>query len=86
MFACVELHDKATWRVAEDFLGALIRAALHKVHTVLAGHGIPFTAPSDKSSTVRDIKLAVEHVEPSRAHAFESACARACHHEQVCVA
>ena len=34
-FAFVELHEKATTRVAADFLHALIQAAPYKIHTVL---------------------------------------------------
>ena len=34
-FAFVELHEKATWRVAGDFLRHLIESVPYKVHTVL---------------------------------------------------
>ncbi len=39
-FAFVELHEKATMRVASDFLRALIGAVPYKIHTVLTDNGI----------------------------------------------
>jgi IS30 family transposase len=41
-FAFAELHQKATTRVAADFLGALAKAVPYKVHTVLSDNGIQF--------------------------------------------
>ena len=75
-FAYVELHEKATTRVAADFLRALIKAVPYKVHTVLTDNGTHFTTPGNKGSTVPNIKLALETGEPFRAHAFEFACAQ----------
>jgi len=37
------LHEKATTRVAADFLRALIKAVPYKLHTVLTDNGIHFT-------------------------------------------
>src|ERR1700675_4904853 len=45
-FAFAELHEKATTRVAADFLRALIKAVPYKLHTVLTDNGIHFTDPS----------------------------------------
>ena len=42
-FAFVELHEKATTRVAGDFLRHLIAAVPYKIHTVLTDNGIQFT-------------------------------------------
>jgi len=75
-FAYVELHEKATTRVAADFLRALLKAVPYRVHTVLTDNGTHFTTPGNKSSTVPDIKRALETGEPFRAHAFEFACAQ----------
>ncbi len=44
-FAFVELHEKATTRVAADFLHALIQAVPYKIHTVLTDNGLHFTDP-----------------------------------------
>src|SRR3712207_531841 len=49
-FAFVELHEKATTRVAADFLVALIKAVPYKVHTVLTDNGTHFTTPGNKGS------------------------------------
>src|SRR5580693_1130295 len=44
-FAYVELHEKATTRVAADFLRALIKAVPYKVHTVLTDNDHRLTKP-----------------------------------------
>ena len=75
-FAFVELHEKATTRVAANFLQALIEAVPYKIHTVLTDNGTHFTTPGNKSSAAPDIKLALERGEVFRAHAFELACAQ----------
>jgi transposase InsO family protein len=74
-FAFVELHEKATTRVAADFLAALIKAVPYKVHTVLTDHGLHFTTPSNTASAAPLIKEALARGEPVWAHAFEYACA-----------
>src|ERR1700679_3664358 len=43
--AYTELHEKATTRVAADFLRALIKAVPYKIHIVLTDNGIHFTNP-----------------------------------------
>ena len=45
-FAFVELHEKATRRVAGNFLRALAAAVPYKIHTVLTDNGTHFTEPS----------------------------------------
>jgi transposase InsO family protein len=74
-FAFVELHEKATRRVAGDFLRALIKAVPYKIHIVLTDNGTHFTTPGNVCSAAADIKLAIENGEPIWAHAFEYACA-----------
>ena len=44
-FAFVDLHEKATTRIAADFLFALIKAVPYKIHTVLTDNGTHFTDP-----------------------------------------
>src|ERR1700741_1828226 len=75
-FAFVELHEKATRRVAGDFLRALIKAVPYRVHIVLTDNGTHFTTPGTTCSATADIKLAIENGEPFWAHAFEHACAQ----------
>src|SRR5450631_4339781 len=69
-FAFVQLHRKATTRVAGDFLRALIKAVPYKVHTVLTDNGIHFTDPKCPGSAVEEIKLAIAAGELFRAHSF----------------
>jgi len=75
-FAFVELHEKATRRVAGDFLRALIKAVPYRVHIVLTDIGTHFTTPGNTCSATADIKLAIENGAPFWAHAFEYACAQ----------
>ncbi|MGU3594095.1 IS481 family transposase, partial [Methylobacterium brachiatum] len=80
-FAFVELHEKATRRVAGDFLRHLIEAVPYKVHTVLTDNGTHFTTPGNVDSAASLIaasliKEAIAAGETVRAHSFESACAR----------
>ncbi len=71
------MHEKATQRVAADFLNALIQAVPYNIHTVLTDNGVHFTTPGNRSSAAAEIKLALERGELFRAHAFEFACAKA---------
>jgi transposase InsO family protein len=75
-FAYAELHQRATRRVAADFLRRLIKLVPYTIHTVLTDNGTHFTTPGNKRSAAGDIKLAIECGELFRAHAFEAACAR----------
>lgn len=76
-FAFVQLHEKATRRIAGDFLRHLIAAVPYKIHTVLTDNGTHFTTPGAGGSAVPEIKLALERGEPLWAHGFELACAQA---------
>src|ERR671912_1740522 len=62
-FAFAQLHEKATRRVAGDFLRALITAVPYKVHTVLTDNGTHFTTPGNISSAAPLIKEAMERGE-----------------------
>jgi transposase InsO family protein len=74
-FAFVQLVEKATRRVAGDFLRALAAAVPYKIHTVLTDNGTHFTDPSGDGWTPEDIKIMREQKVPFRCHAFEAACA-----------
>ena len=75
-FAFVELHEKATTRVAADFLRHLIAAVPYRVHTVLTDNGIHFTDPKYPGSAVEEVKLALANGELFRCHSFALACAQ----------
>lgn len=75
-FAFVELHEKATRRIAGDFLRRLIKAIPYKVHIVLTDNGTQFTTPGNKASAAPLIKAALEKGDVVRAHGFELACAQ----------
>src|ERR671927_1487110 len=55
-FAFVELHGKATRRVAGDFLRHLAAAVPYKINTVLTDNGTHFTDPTGDGWTPQDIK------------------------------
>ena len=74
-FAFVELHEKATRRIAGDFLRALAAAVPYNIHTVLSDNGTHFTDPTGDGWTPEDIKSMRAHNLPFRCHAFEAACA-----------
>jgi len=54
-FAFVELHQKATRRVAGDFLRHLAAAVPCKIHTMFTDNGTPFTDPTGDGWTPDDI-------------------------------
>ena len=72
-FAFVQLHQKATTRVAGDFLRALIKAVPYKVHTVLTDNGAHFTDPRGGAWTPAELKEKMARGEPFKAHSFEYA-------------
>jgi len=57
-FAVVELHEKATRRVAGDFLRHVAAAVPYRIHTVLTDNGTHFTDPTGDGWTPEDIKEA----------------------------
>ncbi len=75
-FAFVELHEKATRRIAGDFLRALIKAVPYTIHTVLTDNGTHFTSPGNACSAASEIQRAMDCGELFLAHAFEHACAQ----------
>jgi transposase InsO family protein len=74
-FAFVELHEKATRRVAGNFLRALVAAVPYKIHTVLTDNGTHFTDPKGGAWTPEEIKALRAEDALFQAHAFELACA-----------
>jgi transposase InsO family protein len=74
-FALAELHQKATTRIAADFLHAVVKAVPYKVHTVLTDNGTHFTDPKGETWSPAEIREMIERKELFRAHAFEYACA-----------
>ena len=74
-FAFVELHEKATRRIAGNFLRALAAAVPYKVHTVLTDNGTHFTDPSGDAWTPKEIKAMRAEKVSFRCHSFEVACA-----------
>jgi hypothetical protein len=76
-FAFVELHERATTRIAADFLFALIRAVPYKIHTVLTDNGIHLIEPGGGTWTPPEIRQILAEGKLFRAHAFEYVCARA---------
>ena len=74
-FAFVQLVEKATRRVAGDFLRALAVAVPYKIHTVLTDNGTHFTDPTGDGWTPEDINIMRRDNMPFRCHSFELACA-----------
>ncbi len=82
-FAFVELHEKATRRIAGDFLRHLAAAVPYRIHTVLTDNpvlsevegGTHFTDPTGDGWTPEDIKEMRAQKLPFLCHAFEAASA-----------
>jgi hypothetical protein len=68
--AFVELHEKATRRVAGDFLGHLVAAVPDTIHTVLTDNGTHFTDPTGDGWTPEDIRAMRAERVPFRCHAL----------------
>ena len=74
-FAFVQQHEKATRRVAGDFLRALATAVPYRIHTVLTDNGTHFTDPAGNGWTPEEIKAMWADGVQFRCHSFELACA-----------
>jgi len=59
-FAFAELHEKATRRIAANFLRTLIATVPYKIHPVLTDNGTPFTELANFRHSVKE-KPAVEN-------------------------
>jgi transposase InsO family protein len=77
-FAFAQLHEKATRRIAADFLRALVAAVPYTIHTVLTDNGTQFVdcTPINEEAEAKAEAYWAERDEPRlyRLHAFESAC------------
>ncbi len=77
-FAFVQLHEKATRRVAADFLRALVAAVPYTIHTVLTDNGTQFVdnTPINQEAEAEAEAYWAERDEPRlyRLHAFAAAC------------
>ena len=79
-FAFAQLHEKATRRIAADFLRALVAAVPYTVHTVLTDNGTQFVdnSPVDEAADAEAEAIWAARGEPRiyRVHAFAHACER----------
>jgi len=77
-FAFAELHERATRRIAADFLRALIAAVPYTIHTVLTDNGTHFADTTPESAWVENRSVSQEQQRTSdllfRVHAFAWAC------------
>ena len=77
-FAFARLHERATRRIAADFLRALVAAAPHTIHTVLTDNGTRFvdSSPVDEAADAEAEAIWAARGEPRicRVHAFARAC------------
>jgi len=77
-FAFARLHEKATRRIAADFLRALVEAVPYTIHTVLTDNGTQFVDhwPVDEAADARAEAIWAARGEPRiyRVHAFAHAC------------
>src|SRR3954469_17640998 len=74
-FDFVQLHKKATRRIAGDFLRALVAAVPYKIRIVLTDNGTHFTEPTGDGWTPEYIKMMRAQGILYRCHSFEVACA-----------
>ena len=75
-FAFAELHERATRRIAADFLRRLIEAVPYKIHTVLTDNGTHFTDPTGDGWRPAEIRRMLTDGEAFLCHSFELACAQ----------
>ncbi len=77
-FAFVQLHEKATQRIAAAFLHELVAAVPYTIHTVLTDNGIQFTdnRPVDEEAEAKAAAYWATQDGPRlyRWHSFEWAC------------
>ena len=77
-FAFAQRHERATRRIAADFLRALVAAVPYTIHTVLTDNGTQFVdcTPINEEAEAEAEAFWAERDEPRlyRLHAFASAC------------
>ena len=74
-FAFIEIHSKATRRVAADSLRNLTEAVPYKINTILTDNGTHFTDPTGDGWSVADIKAMWAEGLLFRRYSFDAACA-----------
>jgi transposase InsO family protein len=74
-FAFAELHERASRRVAADFLRRLVDRVPYRIHTVLTDNGFQFSPP-EGGWKVAELRQLLADQRPFRAHAFDLACAQ----------
>ncbi len=75
-FAYAELHERATRRIAADFLTSLIKVVPYKIHTVLTDNGIQFTETRGDAWTTKEIRHFMETGQLFLCGAFDHVCAK----------
>ncbi len=75
-FVYVELHEKATRRIAGDFLKAFLNVIPYKVHTILTDNGVQFTDTKGQYRTTKEIQECMANKELFLCTAFELICAK----------
>ena len=79
-FAFAQLHERATRRIAADFLYALVAAVPYRIHTVLTDNGAQFVdrTPSNEEAEAAAEAYWAAQGEPRvwLVHAFDHACER----------
>ena len=75
-FTYVELHERATRRIAADFLKSVIKIVPYKIHTVLTDNGIQFTDTKGESWTTKEIRHFMETGQLFLCGAFDLVCAK----------
>ncbi len=77
-FAFAQLHERATRRIAADFLRALVAAVPYRIHTVLTDNGTQFVdrTPSNEEAEAKADAYWATREEPRiwLVHAFDHAC------------
>ena len=77
-FAFAQLHERATRRIAADFLRALVAAVPYRINTVLTDNGTQFIdrTPSNEEAEAKADAYWATRDEPRiwRVHAFDHAC------------
>jgi hypothetical protein len=66
--AFVQLDERATTRIAADFLRALLQAVPYQTYTVLTDDAQHFTTPGNSASAAPLTREAIEHGKTFLAH------------------
>ncbi|KZL18644.1 Integrase core domain protein [Pseudovibrio axinellae] len=74
-FVFVELHERATRRIAKEFLQRLIEAVPYIIHTVLSDNGVHFTDPKGEGWSVAQINDMLAREERFLCVGFDLVCA-----------